>query len=479
MVNSMNPIIKRLQKEFSQNPDFKIKEIKCHALKTIYVVFIETIASSDKVNDYILKPLINYPHKVQITANNLNNFLAGPNQSTVQKPDEAEFYLTNGFTLIILNTKILAVETKADLTRSIAPTEVQSAINGPKEGFTENYQTNIGLIKRRIKTADLKIINRYLGRDTNTTVGLLYLKHIADSKLVAEALNRIAKIDIDGIVDSSSLAFLIEEENKTVFPTVKYSERPDEVVTELLKGKVALVIDTSPFVLIIPAFFIDFINPVSDNYTKSINITFLKVLRLLTFFIGIITPAFFNALLCYNPESIPMSLLINFVIQREGVPFPLIVETIIMLLICDILKESDMRFPSSYGSSISILGAIILGQASVEAGLVSPIIIIVIAITFIASLAFSDIEISNAIRYFMYIFLLASAFFGLYGLFLSFIFLLINISSVDSFNKPYLTPLAPFDKTYLQNSVFKKPLKKDTKRSKVLSKNRIKQGENS
>ena len=403
----MEKVIKRIKNEFSLNPDLNIKEIKLTLFKTIYIIFLETLSGSDKVNNYVLKPLTNQYNQKVINKRNLNNFLAGPNQVTIKNDDEIEFYLTNGFTVVIFEDVKYAIETKADLTRSIAPNEVQTAINGPKDGFTENYQINIGLIKRRIKSSHLKIESRNIGRLTNTLVSVLYIDNIAEKELINNVLSKLDKIDIDGIVDSSSISFLIEDENKSIFPTVKYSERPDDAVIELLRGKLVIVVDTSPFVLIIPSFFIDFLNPISDNYTKSNNISFLKILRIIIFGLGIVTPAFFNALLCYNPESIPMAILVNFAIQREGVPFPLIIETIMMLLICDILKESDLRFPSSFGSSISILGAIVLGQASVEAGLVSPIIIIVVAVTFIASLTFTDLEIANGIRAFTYIFLFA------------------------------------------------------------------------
>ncbi len=475
----MEKVIKRIKNEFSLNPDLNIKEIKLTLFKTIYIIFLETLSGSDKVNNYVLKPLTNQYNQKVINKRNLNNFLAGPNQVTIKNDDEIEFYLTNGFTVVIFEDVKYAIETKADLTRSIAPNEVQTAINGPKDGFTENYQINIGLIKRRIKSSHLKIESRNIGRLTNTLVSVLYIDNIAEKELINNVLSKLDKIDIDGIVDSSSISFLIEDENKSIFPTVKYSERPDDAVIELLRGKLVIVVDTSPFVLIIPSFFIDFLNPISDNYTKSNNISFLKILRIIIFGLGIVTPAFFNALLCYNPESIPMAILVNFAIQREGVPFPLIIETIMMLLICDILKESDLRFPSSFGSSISILGAIVLGQASVEAGLVSPIIIIVVAVTFIASLTFTDLEIANGIRAFTYIFLFASAFLGLYGIFLAFMFFLIYLTSIDSFTKPYFFPFAPFDKVYFKNTVLKSKIKNDKKRSRMLTKkNIVKQGEN-
>lgn len=473
----MNKIIERIEKEFSKNPDLTIKDISLGMFNKVYVVFIETVSGSDKVNDYILKNLIRAKDK--INKRNLSSFLAGPNTVKIDNPDKIEFYLTNGFTCIIYKDLIYAVETKADLTRSINVAEVETSINGPKDAFTENYQTNIGLIKRRIKSSTLKIDNRVIGRKTNTMVGVCYFSDIVDKSLVDEILNKLDQIDIDGIIDSSSLSYLLDGENNNIFPTIIQTERPDMVSMALLEGKVAIVVDTSPYVLIIPSFFIDFINPVIDNYNKSINVNFLKILRLITVFISVITPAFYIALINYNQESIPTSLLINFAIQRDGVPFPAVIETVIMLAICEILRESDLRFPSTYGSAISILGAIIIGEASVSAGVVSPIMIIVVAITFISSLIVTNIEMNNSLRFFRVVFLFLAAILGLYGVLLASLFFLIYITDTKSFNKPYFAPIAPFDKEYFNDTVVKASIRKDTKRSKLFTKRNItKQKEN-
>ncbi len=463
----MNPIVKRLKEEFSKNPDLIIKEIPLQLFNSLYVIYLETVTGSDKVNDYILKNIINA--KKEINSHNLKAYLAGPNTVEIKNYDQIEFYLTNGFTIIILKNKVFSIETKADLTRSIGTNEVETAINGPKDSFTENYQTNIGLIKRRIKTSTLKIENKIIGRKTNTQVGIVYFEDIAKPDLVEKINKKLDNIDIDGIVDSSSLAFLLDGENTNIYPTVFQTERPDLVATSLMEGKIALVVDTSPFVLIVPTFFIDFIHPTIDNYNKSINVNFIKILRLFAFFISVLTPAIYIALINYNQEAIPTTLLINFAIQRDGVPFPAIIEMIIMLVICELLKESDLRFPSTYGSAISILGAIIIGEASVNAGLVTPIMIIIVAITFISSLIFTNTEMGNAIRYFRVIALISAAIFGLYGLALAFLYFLIYTITTTSFDYPYFAPFVPFDKSYFLDTVLKQSLKKDNKRSKLFT----------
>ena len=467
MVKHMNKIVARIKNEFSKTPDLIIKEININLLNTIYVIYLETVSGSNKVNDYILKNLIT--SKKQITKRNIQSFLAGPNTKEILNDDQIEYFLTSGFTIVILKDKIYGVETRADINRSVSPADVETSINGPKDSFTENYQINLGLIKRRLKSHNLKIENRVVGRKTSTQVGLLYFDDIVDNQTVQTIIKKIEAIDIDGIIDSSSLGFLISGENNHVYPTFLQTERPDMVATALLEGKMAIVIDTSPYVLIIPAFFIDFINPAIDNYSKSKNVNFIKVLRLFAYFLSMIAPALYIAIMNYNQETIPTSLLIDFAIQRNGVPFPTIVETILMLGVCEILRESDLRFPSNYGSAISILGAIVLGEASVSAGIASPITIIVIAITFISSLTFSNVEINNSLRFFRFIFIILSGFFGLYGITLGILFFLIYTTNITSFTKPYFAPLAPFNKVYFHNTVTKSPLAKDTKRSTLFT----------
>lgn len=474
-----NKLIKRIQEEFAKNPDLIIKKIKLSLLDTIYVVYLETVSSSDKVNDYILKNLSLISSNKNTKVLNLDSILPGPNTKEVKNPDEIEYYITNGFTVVIRKNTILAIETKADINRSVAPPDTEPATNGPKDSFTENYQINLGLVKRRIKSKTLKTEEFNIGRKTNTKVGLLYFEDIAENELIEEIKKKLKKIDIDGIIDSSTIGELIIDENKVHFPTYITTERPDNVSRALLEGKLVILTDTSPFAIILPAFFADFINPGVDAYNKSKNINFLKIVRFCCFFLSMMLPAIYIALINYNQETIPTSLLVNFSIQRDGVPFPAIIEALIMLFICDMLRESDIRFPNAYGSAISILGALILGDAAVSAGIVSPIMIITIALTFIASLIFTEVEIGNTLRHLRFIFLILASFYGILGIAFGLFYFLIRINDIYSFGKPYFYPLMPFDKTYLFKSLLKRETKKDTKRSTMLThKNTTKQGEN-
>ena len=474
-----NEIVKRIRKDFKKTVDLVIKPIKISLLDTIYVIYLESVTGSDKVNDYILKNVSFFNFLKQKKKIDLASVIPAPNTKVLKNADEIEFYLTNGFTIVIHKKDILALETRAEIQRGIPEPTTEQTIFGPKDAFTENIQINLGLLKRRVKSKDLKTESIVLGRKTKTMIEVLYFEDICEEDLVQNIMEELNKIDVDGILDSGNIMEYLSLENKTHFPTIMKTERPDNTAKALLEGKVVILVDTSPFALIVPSFFSDFLNPISDNYKKSNNINFLKILRLACFFLTILVPAIYIALLNYNPETIPTSLLINFSTQRDSVPFPAIVEAVLMLFIYEILRESDVRFPNSYGSAISILGALILGEAAVTAGFVSPIMIIVIAFTFITSLIFTEQEIVNAARHFRILFLLSAAFYGLYGILFMFLYFLSHITELKSMGKPYFYPIAPFDKVYLFKGLFKRKITLDTKRSKLLTnKNYTKQRRN-
>lgn len=453
--------LETIKYDYTNITDLVIKE-----LKGIYIIYLETLADQNKINDYILK--VSTTHRIP---KNIKKLIPSPNVKDISTYEQLKLFLETGFTIILNGNQSIAIETKADVTRSINPPSTEPNIFGPKDSLTENYQTNLGLIKRRIKSSHLKNDTINAGRFTKTLISTIYIDNVAEESLVLEVKKKLSNIVIDGFKDIGELKQFLTKETKNVFPSFKITERPDVITKALLEGKIVILMDTSPYALIVPSFLADFINPIADDYTKSINVNFLKVLRFFCFIISIMTPAIYVSITTYNQETIPTSLLINFQTQREGVPFPALVECLITLIICEILREGDTRFPSSYGSAISILGALVLGDAAVAAGIVSPIMIIVVAITFISSLIFTDLEIINGIRHWRFLFLAVSSIYGLYGVGLSFVFLIANLANYEVFNKPYFYPISPFDSTYIKETIFKM---RNKKRSKILSHNRYK-----
>ena len=457
-------IVNKVRYDFKNIPDLIERKIK-YKLSNIYIFYIETVSSSDRVNDYILKNITNL-----IKEKRINNILAAPHFKKITSK-EIELYLYNGYTVIVYLNKIYAMETRADLDRSISPAQIEQDLYGPKDSLIENYQKNIGLIKRRVKSKHLKTIEYKLGKYTKTITGMMYIDNIVKKELIDKCKNILNNIETDKIIDAGELKQYLVKEEKSLFPRVKLTERPDVIVNALLEGKIVIIVENSPFAIIIPAVLADFINPISDNYLQSGNVNFLKALRLACFFLTILTPAFYIAIINYNQETIPPKLLTSFITQRQGVPFPATIEAFFMLFICEMLRESDIRFPSSYGSSISVLGALILGESAVAANIVSPIMIIIIALTFISSMMFSNVEVVNAVRIWRFIALLLASFYGLYGVGLSIILLLINLCSLYSFDLSYTFPVAPFDLSYLKETLYRAKKKNDKKRSKYLTNN--------
>lgn len=461
-------VFKYINDTFKDTPDLVERKIK-YSFSCVHIYYIETICSSEQINNFVLKNLTN-PNGPR----RFKDILAGPNFKEIDL-GRLEFYLYNGFTALVYKGKIYVIETKASLDRSVSFPEMEQDLYGAKDALLENYQKNIGLIKRRLKSSHLKTKEYKLGRFTQTATGVLYVDNITDMSLVKRIDALLNKIDTDSVIDVGELKQFLTMDKGNVFPPTKLTERPDVIVKALLDGKLVIVMDTSPFAIILPAVLADFINPISDKYLYQRNANNLKILRMICFFLTIFTPAFYIAIITYNQETIPASLLTNFITQNEGIPFPATIETFFMIFICEMLRESDIRFPNNFSSSISILGALILGDAAVSANIVSPIMIIITALTFISSMIFSNVELSGAIRIWRFIAMIISSFYGLYGVALAFIFFIVSLSSYSSFGLPYTFPVVPFSLPYLKETLYESDIHDNKKRSPYLTKNIRKQ----
>lgn len=462
--------IKIIKKDYHNSPDIIYRKIKIKG-EEILLVFSTSTAKSSDINDFILKKLTTIEKK--ITRDNIYHHLENilPENVLTDIKDKEDLYLkiNAGFTAVIFEKgKPFAIETKKELYRGITEPLTEQSISGPKDAFGENYETNLGLIRKRIKTNELTIKETTLGKQTKTKTAIIYMSNIAEKNLIKEIEKKLDKIDIDGILDSTTIRECIEDKHST-FPSIITTERPDTCCLSILEGKVCIMVENSPYLLIIPTFFSDLFHASEDNYQSHLNVTFTRIIRYLSFFIAIVLPAFYIAITTYNHETIPVTLLANFAAQRDGVPFPEIVEAIGLTLVFEILRESDIRMPHISGTAISILGAIVLGDAAVSAGIVSPIMVIVISLSAIASLMFSHIGMVNAIRIWRLIFMLFAAFAGIVGIFIAGMLLIINLSSLSSINKPYLYPLIPLNKKALKNVLIKEKIEKDNKRMPILT----------
>ena len=453
----------KLVKMCGESFDIVSREITIGQKKVSYV-YSETLSSSDSVTDFLLKPisnilLLNQGKESSNFEDLIKNSITGASCKKVNNLDDAVKEIFNGHTVLVIDdSHMLAIETKATLDRGITEAEVENSIAGPKDAFGENLNKNVGLIRKRIRNHNLIVKTLFLGNESNTKIAISYMDDIADKNLVNKVLERAKEIKNDIIIDGG---YVTEEFSRVSFlPEVNQTERPDLASFALLEGKVCLLVDNSPTVLIIPTFFIDFFHTADDYYQKNINTTFIRILRFIAFLIAIFLPGYYISITTYNPTSIPTDLLMKLISQHTSVPFPAFFEILIMIIAFEILRESDIRIPNKVGSSTSILGGLILGDAAVNAGIISPIMIIVVAISSISSLIFPYNSMINLIRYYRYFVLVLAILFGLYGIFIGFALLIINISSITSFGYSYTYPFVPFIKNDIKDSLIKADGKK-------------------
>lgn len=445
-------LVQRIKKTISISKDYKIREFMIDR-KKVYLVFNEVLCSTTMINDFILDDLIRLSKR---QLKNVESHLPDANVIGIEEKDIFSF-VNQGFAVLITD-KLYAIEVRERLDRGVTSVQSELSITGPKDSFTEMFNTNLGLIRRRIKTTNLESLDLEVGRYTKTKVTILSVKGIVKEELVQKVYDQLKRISIDGIIDSSYLKSYLEGDH-TLFPTVMMSERPDRASMALLEGKVVILTDLSPYALILPSFFLDYFHTVDDYYQKNSNTTFIRIIRVIAFFVAIFLPAIYISVTTRNYDLVPYRLLLILKAGRTFVPFAAYIEALFMIIAFEILKESDIRMSATTGSAVSILGGLILGDAAVSAGIVSPIMIIIIAISSIAALIFPSNELVNAIRFYKISILLLSAFFGIYGVFVGAVFLFYKLISMKSFGFSYLSPIIPFDKYEWKDSILRKEQK--------------------
>ncbi len=470
-------IINKLKEETNNSSYIVYREKYINNIK-IDIIYNEVLTDQDKMSNFIYRSLDHiekiYQEKellYDVIKNNISNIKI----KEINNYQDICKYLNNGFVILLIEDDYsLALEVKKNLTRSIEKPMTETTIRGAMDSFTENIETNIGLIKRRLKTNKLWNEDMELGKYTKNKISILTIKGLTDSKIKDNIINKLNSLEIDGVTDTGTLKHLIENETKTIFPTSITTERPDKVASSLLRGKTVIIIDNCPFVLIMPVDINDFFLSQDDKDSNYINNSLTRILRYLAFSITVLTPGIYIALTTFNQEMIPLELLTSFASQRSTVPFPAFFEALLMFVSFEILRESDYRIPNVSNSALSIVGALILGEAAVNAGIVSPIMIIIVAITAISALVIVEPELSNAIKWYRILFMLGGTTIGIFGIFIVFIIFTTNLCSINSYGKSFTMPFTPINSD-IKNSIIKFPLLKRNKRNKYLTNNIIRE----
>ncbi|WP_375346843.1 spore germination protein [Priestia megaterium] len=455
LYNDVNKNIERLLNELGNSSDVSFRMVGSPYQKTLKaaVIHLDGLADENIINENIMTPLIQWLKESNqvVTVKEIEEQIPQiltVSQLTIKKNwHEFMSAVLTGDTVILPNgsSKIFIGNTKKLQSRAVTEPTSQTVVRGPKDSFTENLRTNTSLIRARIQDSNLRLDSMKIGSVTQTDIGIMYIQGNADERIVEEIKERLKEIKVDGALESNYIEEFIRDDRTTIFPLLLNTERPDAVVGNLLEGRIAIIVQGTPFVLIAPAIFSQFFQSPEDYYQNYYISSFLRILRFGSFFLSMYASAIYLALITHHQGLIPNTLMVSLMAQRERVPFPAIVEMIVMELAFEMLREAGIRMPRAIGPAVSIVGALILGQAAVEAGFVSAAVVIIVAISAISNFTLPSTSIVNAARGFRFILILISAFIGLYGILLMTLCIWLHISSLRSFGIPYFSPFAPFD----------------------------------
>lgn len=342
--------------------------------------------------------------------------------------------------------------------RGVMEPETESVVRGPREGFTETLRTNTTLIRRKIKHPSFHIISMKIGHLTRTDVAIAYIENVASGDIVSEVIKRLGKIEIDGVLESGYLEEMIEDIPYSPFPQISYTERPDVFCAQLLEGKVGIIVDGTPIALTVPAVLTQFLQVSEDYYERAMIVILIRFIRYMGVAIALFAPSIYIAVTTFHQEILPTPLALSIAAGREGVPFPALLEAMLMTLALEILQEAGLRLPKPIGQTIGIVGALVIGDAAVKASLVSPIMVIIIGLTAISSYSIPSYDLGIAVRLIRFPLMILAGTLGFLGLGFGAYALLIHLLSMRSFGVPYLSPIAPMRiRALLQDTFVRAP----------------------
>lgn len=442
--------------DLPNNKDFIIRHFTIAVSPPVkaFAFFMEGMSDKTSINTYVLQPLMLFsnfqPHIEGYLIDHIEKRVLIGNQVNVhQKFEQIVAGINFGSTAVFVDgcEQALLVDTKGWDHRSVSMPINEQVIRGPHESFTETLRTNTALIRKHIRSANLTTEMLKLGKTTHRDVAIMYLRDVVNPQLLKEVKRRIASIKVEGIMESGILEQMIEERPWNIAPQVMATERPDRVAFYIVKGKVAILLDGSPYALLVPTTMFDQMQTMEDFYLRPLYGTFLRLIRGFAFYISFLTPGFYLAIILFHKEMVPTDLLLAIAGARERVPFPSLVEVIIMEVSFELIREAGIRVPGVMGNTIGIVGALILGQAAVQANIVSPILVIVVAVTGLASFAvpYYSLQFSLRIMRFAYIFLGAAL--GFVGIIFGLFVQMHMMAALKSFGVPYLAPMAPTTKS--------------------------------
>lgn len=480
LVNRLEDNVKLVQNIFNNDDTLMARyfENQLHSQVKCCILFIDGMVNNGIVNENVIQPIVQ--NEMLKDSNDVfdslqNHVLISNQVVKTADVDELSLGIVNGDTVLFLDgtPSGLIISTKEWETRPVTEPEAERINRGPREGFNESILMNLSMIRRKISTPDLKFKILTMGKQTHTKVCVCYIHGIVNQKILDEVYRRLGNVKLDSILDTGYITEFIRDSPLSPFKTVGNTERPDTVAEKLLDGRIAILVDGSPVALTIPFIFVEYFQINEDYYLDFYYASVGRLLRTLGFLLTISVPSLYLALVTFHQETIPTPLLLSISAARYGIPFPTIVEIIIMLFIFEMLIETGVRMPINIGQALSIVGALVLGTASVEAKFVSAPIVIIVSITAITGMSLPEAKGPTIVLRISL--LLLSAFIGLYGYIFGLMALLIHLCEMRSFGVPYMLQFINLDPAELKDTAIREPWWQMKLRTKFISKNRVRQ----
>lgn len=463
-----------LEKSFKNSGDVIFNEFSTLSGIKVLIVYIDGLVNKevlgrDVVNSFIAKSK-KLPTNLLLNLNILKSLIAVANVAETNTMSVVIEYVLNGNTVMFIDgiTTALLIDSKGWEKRAVAEPDTESVIRGPREGFIENLRTNTSLLRRKIKNQNLIIENINLGKQTKTDVAIAYIDGIVNQAALNEVRRRLNEIDTDSVLETGYIEQFIEDNPFSVLATIGNTQKPDILAGKILEGRIGIFCDGTPHVLTVPHLFIENLQTSEDYYMRPFMVLGWRLLRILALFTSILVPGLYVALQTYHQEMIPTILLLRMAGSISDIPFPAGAEMFIMIIFYELLRESGIRLPRAVGSAISIIGALIVGESAVNAGLVSAPVVIVIAVAGVAG--FIVPALSEAVMICRFLFLIAGSVMGLYGIVCGLFVITTHAVSLRSFGVPYTSSLAPSNQGLLQDFILRFPLRAMKKRPEAIAK---------
>lgn len=452
--------IDALQATYSNCPDVVFRPFLIGNMRKAVLIYIEGLSDIHEMDKSVLTPLMQFETaKLLDIYSILEQKLPVTKVKKVNMIQDAIKQISSGNPVVLIDQQSQGVSLGLAKweKRSIEEPSAESVVRGPRDGFTETLSVNISLLRRKIKSPDLKMNSINIGCYSQTQVVVVYIEGLADKTLLEEINNRLSRIDIDGVLEGGYIEEFIEDHPFSPFPQIINTERPDVAAANLLEGRVVILVDGTPFALVAPITFYSLFQAAEDYYQRFFWGTFVRWLRYALLLIALLLPSTYVAILTFHQEMLPTILLLSVAKSREDIPFPALVEALIMEITFEALREAGLRLPKQVGSAVSIVGALVIGQAAISAGIVSAPMVMVVAITGIASFSIPRYNAAIAIRMLRFPIMFLAGTLGLLGIILSLLAIIVHLSTIRSFGVPYLSPMAPMKGKEMKDVLLRAP----------------------